>query len=214
MSRIVDLTGKKFGRLIVIKKVGKNKFNNVLWECQCNCGNKKVTISTNLINGICKSCGCLHKEGNRKKHNMSNTRIYNTWHNMIERCYNKKCNEFKNYGGRGIKVYKYWQTKNNGFENFYNWAIKNNYNDNLTIDRINNNGNYTPKNCRWVTMKEQANNRSNNLYIEYKGNKKTLKEWSNELGISYNCLRHRLYRNWTIEKALTEPENKQYNKKK
>lgn len=212
MSRIVDLTGQKFDRLIVVKKIGKNKFNNILWECQCDCGNKKITTSTNLIKGICKSCGCLHKEGNRRTHKMSKSRIYNIWHKMNERCYNVNDNAYRNYGARGIKVYKYWQPQNNGFINFYKWSTKNGYKEDLSIDRINNNGNYTPKNCRWITMKEQANNKRNNLVIEYKGVKKTLKEWSEELNMSYNCLRHRLYRSWTIEKAFTTPENKQYNK--
>lgn len=127
-------------------------------------------------------------------------RLYNTWLNIKQRCNNPTNTRYKNYGGRGIKVCEEWA---NNFISFKNWAIKNNYNDNLTIDRIDVNGNYEPSNCRWISNKTQQNNRTNNRIIEFNGEKKTLKEWSETLNIKYNTLQKRLNKGWAIEVALT-----------
>ena len=129
-------------------------------------------------------------------------RIHTTWKNMIRRCYNKDHISYKYYGGKDITVCAEWQES----EFFYQWALANGYNDNLTIDRIDNNGNYEPQNCRWVTPKEQANNRSTNHYIAYNGETKTLQEWADALGISFQSLDARLRSgNWSVEEALTTP---------
>lgn len=210
MGKIIDLTNKKFGRLTVIDKHGKDRFGNILWNCICECGKIKITKTHHLLKGICKSCGCIHKEGNSRTHKMSGTRIYNIWHGMIERCYNANSASYSNYGGRGITVCSSWKK---GFSTFYKWASKNGYANNLTIDRINVNGNYKPNNCRWVNIKEQANNKRTNIVINYNGKNKTLKQWSEDLEMSYSCLRHRLYRGWSEEETLSVPPNLQYNKK-
>lgn len=137
------------------------------------------------------------------KHGFKHTRIYNVWAGIKARCYNPNNKSYKDYGGRGIIMCDEWK---NGFINFKNWAISNGYNDNLTIDRINVNGDYEPSNCRWATKKEQCNNRTTNKFITYKNEIHTLAEWSEIVGIKYKCLHKRIkYFNWSIEKAFNTP---------
>lgn len=206
MSNFKDLTGEKIGRLTVIKRVENNKANNAQWLCQCECGKEIITTTANLKRRHSKSCGCLRKEhtsginNNFYKHGMYNTKLYQTWHNMKQRCFNKNSSHYKNYGGRGIKVCNEWLE----FMNFYNWAMSNEYSEGLTIDRIDVNGNYEPDNCRWVDNKTQCNNKRNNHLITYNGKTHTMMEWSRLLNIKYDVLRFRLKRGWDIEKALTE----------
>ena len=206
MSNFKDLTGEKIGRLTVIKRVENNKANNAQWLCQCECGKEIITTTANLKRRHSKSCGCLRKEhtsginNNFYKHGMYNTKLYQTWHNMKQRCFNKNSSHYKNYGGRGIKVCDEWLE----FMNFYNWAMSNEYSEGLTIDRIDVNGNYEPDNCRWVDNKTQCNNKRNNHLITYNGKTHTMMEWSRLLNIKYDVLRFRLKRGWDIEKALTE----------
>ena len=124
---------------------------------------------------------------------------------MRQRCHNSKNRGYKNYGARGITVCDEWLDKEAGFMNFYNWAMQNGYQDGLSIDRINTDGNYEPSNCRWVDMKTQNNNKRNNVYITYKDTTKTLKGWSDYLGINYKCLESRLRSGWSTEKLLMTP---------
>ena len=157
----------------------------------------------NLTNGHTRSCGCLAREL-RSTHKLSKTRIYKIYYNMIQRCFNKNAKEYEHYGGRSISICKEWLGKG-GFLKFYKWSINNGYEDNLTIDRINVDENYSPQNCRWVTMKVQENNRRNNKNICYNGETHTLKEWKNILGFKRGCLQTRLARGWDIERAFNEP---------
>lgn len=155
-----DLTNQKFNRLTALK-IDRNENGKIYWLCKCECGNLCSVLTNRLISGHTKSCGCLEKEKIGKvnrTHNMSNTRIYKIHRGMKGRCYNKAYPKYKNYGGRGIIICDEW-LGDNGFINFYNWSMANGYSDELSIDRINNDGNYEPSNCRWATPKEQANNK-------------------------------------------------------
>lgn len=212
MNNILDLTGQRFGKLLVIKRAEINKKGGVWWLCKCDCGKNTIKLATKLKNGLVKSCGCLAVEKlleRNTKHNLANTRIYKIYKGIIQRCYSISNPAYKNYGGRGIIICDEWLDKENGFMNFYNWAIKNGYQESLSIDRIDVNGNYEPSNCKWATFREQCNNRRTNHYITYKDEKHTIAEWSNILGISYSMLKHRLERNWDIEKALFYPHRKE-----
>lgn len=163
MGKAKDLTNRRFERLKVIRRV-ENKNYRAMWLCECDCGNRKVITSYQLLSGDTKSCGCLGKENrtkSRTKHHKTNTKLYYVWKGMKQRCYNPKNKYYYNYGGRGITICEEWK---NDFGKFYEWAIKNGYDENAlhkscTIDRINNSGNYEPNNCRWVDMKTQSNNR-------------------------------------------------------
>lgn len=210
MGKFIDRTGQKFGRLTLLKRVENNKFNQVQWRCKCDCGKEVIVKSYSLTTGQTKSCGCLKKEQDyiniiKIKHNMINTRLYNIWKHMKNRCYNSNNKRHKFYFDKGITVCDEWK---NDFMNFYNWAIKNGYKDNLTIDRINNNGNYEPSNCRWATITEQNNNQSKNIKIKYKNKIYTLNELSEKYNIKKNTLYSRIKRNWSIERALNEKIHK------
>ena len=143
----------------------------------------------------------------RFKHGMIHTRLYSIWHCMKVRCYIKSCLSYKNYGGRGIKICDEWK---NDFISFYNWSLANGYKDNLTIDRIDVNGNYEPSNCRWVSKKEQDNNRRTNRFIEYNGIKKTIQQWAEEKGINTYTLRKRIRMYGEKSEKLFMPVNYNY----
>lgn len=205
-AQIIDITGKRYGRLTVKRLIGKTSYRDTLWECECDCGNKVVVKKGNLLSGNTKSCGCLREE-NITKHGGCNSRLYRVWQAMKHRCLNPKDAEYHNYGGRGITVCNEWLD----FKNFYDWSILNGFNEyaskgESTIDRINVNDGYKPENCRWVDMKTQSNNRRNNRFLTYDGKTMTLSQWAEEKNINVGTLQSRIdVHHWSIEKALTTP---------
>lgn len=205
------ITGEKYGRLTVMYKKGVHRFPNgkttTIWHCKCECGKEKDVYAQNLGKSV-KSCGCLGDENRHKGiHNSSNTRLFRIWGNMKSRCYNPNRDAYKNYGGRGIKICDEWLGEN-GFVNFSKWALCNGYSDNLSIDRIDNNGNYTPQNCKWSTRKEQACNRRTNLRFLYNGRMYSLTELCEISNIPIDTLRARLKQyQYSVEDAISLPLN-------
>ena len=196
-----NLTGRRFGRLTVISESDNDK-SKIMWLCKCDCGNDKIVAANDLKSGHTKSCGCLSAENRRlpkrTTHQMSRTRLYKEYVSMKTRC-KPNYHNHNVYYDKGVSVCEEWAHPN-GFNVFRDWALSHGYDDQLTLDRIDNDGNYEPENCRWITMREQQNNRSNNVYIAYLGETHTLKEWSERMDLSYGMLkvRHR--------KGLEPPE--------
>lgn len=206
MSKFIDLTGQKFNRLTVVERAENTKDGKASWKCICECGNEITVIGKDLRSGNTKSCGCYNRESasiRAKKHGYSKSRIHNIWLLMKQRCFNPQQPQFKDWGGRGITICDEWLGEH-GAENFIKWSKENGYADNLEIDRINNDGNYCPENCRWTTRKEQANNKRCTHFITYNGKTQSIKQWAEEIGVNYDTLISRINKyHWNIEKALT-----------
>lgn len=204
MAKTLEISGQKFGRLTVTERVENNRHGQSQWKCVCDCGNVVIANGHKLVSGHTQSCGCYQKDAARfsnKKHGDSDHRLYDCWSKMKGRCSNPNDKSYIHYGGRGIQVCDEW----NRYESFRNWALSHGYRDDLTIDRIDVNGNYCPENCRWATKSEQANNKRSNRFVEYCGEVHTIAEWASKLDMSYDALQLRLSRNWTIEKAFNTP---------
>jgi hypothetical protein len=201
MGRFRDLTGERFGRLLVQRKDGYNKHHQLYWLCECDCGNYKLVLGSLLRNGETQSCGCLHKEvtGNiNRKHSLANTPIYSLWNSMIDRCHLPTSHTYNRYGERGISVCERWHN----FENFY--ADMGDKPEGMSLERIDNNGDYCPENVIWATAKQQANNRKSNVVLEHNGKKQTMQQWCDELGLKIGTVWARLnVYGYTVEQALT-----------
>ena len=208
MAELIDLVGKKFGKLTVISFNKKEK-GHYYWNCICDCGKECVKDGDRLRRLETKSCGC-YRADRVTTHGKHNSRIYIIWRGMKTRCSCHNIKAYKWYGGRGINYISEWEN----FEPFYQWAMNNGYKDDLTLDRIDVNGNYEPSNCRWVTMKEQARNTSKNFLIEYGGITHCLAEWAEILKMKSSTLYGRLHSGRNIEEAFETPINERKKDKK
>lgn len=230
MTNKTNILGKRFGEWTVVylssrmpkfcfdKKTKKHRVRGYryFYECICSCGNKKIVNGDNLVRGLSKSCGCKQKESAKKNIKKASenrwenhikrkgTRLYRIWCKMKNRCYDKNACSYKDYGGRGINVCEEWM---NDFENFSNWSFLNGYRDDLTIDRIDVNGNYEPLNCRWITMKEQTRNTRRNIFVEYNGRNICLAELSEIYGIKYHTILRRYRAGDRCEKLIRGVKN-------
>jgi hypothetical protein len=214
-----DLTGTKIGRWNVIKQTQRpdhiKKKVGSWWLCECECGTKKPVSRNTLSSGKSLSCGCLHKEivaestpKHKRTHGETGTRLYNIWAGMKSRCYDSNQLVYPNYGGRGIKVCDEWK---NSYEAFRDWAYLSGYKNDLTIERIDVNGNYYPNNCTWITLEKQASNKRSNLKITAWGETKWIYDWLKDercLIKNSSSLKTRLNRGMNPEAAMSKPKIK------
>lgn len=211
MTKLLDLTNKKFGRLTAIS-IDRSKTRRIYWNCICDCGNHCSIASLKLVSGETKSCGCLRKEvasTRHKKHGLTKTSLHYAWLNMKNRCDNPKYNEYHRYGGRGITYCEEWKV----FENFMKWSLANGFNEEkdkhgrnlLSLDRIDNNGNYCPENCKWSNRIEQGRNKYNNVNYEYKGKVYCLSALAEISEVRIDSIRRRIKQGWSVEDAVDTP---------
>ena len=208
MSHIIDLTGKRFGRLLVLSQdFNCKRSKTTKWVCKCDCGNVKSINGASLRRGLTKSCGCLQSELTSErcriyKGDAVGERLHSIWHGMKERCNRESCISYPLYGAIGISIYDEW---NSSFLAFYEWATQNGYAIGLSIDRVDNSKGYSPDNCRWVTPKDQSNNTRRNVFLTYKGESKTIAQWAEITGIKPYTLANRKRSGWTDEECLEVP---------
>jgi len=201
----VDITGRKFGMLQVIEYVG-TKGSQGHWFVRCDCGKEKFVGGYTLIKGETKSCGCNRNAAISIGHtihgqssNATRTREYRSWSHMKARCFCSTDHDFHHYGGRGITVCERWLDFRNFLEDMGPCPAK------FTIERIDNDGNYDPSNCRWASRLDQGNNRRTNRNLTFNGESKSVSEWCRELGLNLSRIKSRLHLGWTTERALTKP---------
>lgn len=204
MGKLIDLTGKRFGRLVVVRRNGTWMNRHILWECKCDCGNITTVNVNNLRNGTIKGCGCLRSEKlktRNTKHGMTSSKEYSVWCGMKSRCYNASSQYYNNYGGRGITVCISWI---HSFEKFFEDMGK--CPSGFTLERINNDLGYSPENCKWASRKDQSINKRNVKLYTYNGETRCLKDWAENLGICKSTLQDRLKNGWSNEEAFSTPK--------
>ena len=192
----LSIIGKKFNRLLVVEYVKLDKNNRAIFKCQCDCGNIKNIIGSLVKSGKTKSCGCLHKE-KVTTHGMYKTSTYQVWVDMKDRCYNYNNCSYNDYGGRGIFVCDSWL---NSFENFYN--DMGDKPKGRSLNRVNNDGWYSPDNCKWSTPKEQNRNMRSNIWITYDNETKCLSDWADFFNINRSTFKRKFNKGWSIEKII------------
>lgn len=200
MSARIDLTGKRVGRWLVLRYASDR-----LWLCRCDCGTEKTVDGSSLRRGLTQGCIKCHPAlGRNRTHGQSKrSKLYGVWSSMKSRCGNVNDPAYVNYGGRGISVCPEWQAD---FACFQSWALASGYRQGLTIEREDNDGPYSPDNCKWVTLAEQKMNRRNTIRVEWRGATRTLLDVSRETGVPYDLLKQRVCRyRWPIDRAVAEP---------
>ena len=189
--------GERFNMLVAVEPAGKDKHGRFMWRCKCDCGGTTTLSATRLKGGVTKSCGCQKSAGNSRTHGLSHTKTHEAWKALKQRCKNPKRANWEDYGGRGITYDPAWES----FETFL--ADMGEAPDRGMIDRIDNDGPYCKANCKWSNRKEQNNNKRNNHILEYDGKTMTISQWSDYLGIPKTNITMRLWRGWSVERALT-----------
>ena len=199
-----DLTGQRFGMLVVEERAGSAETGCALWKCRCDCGKEKIIRGPLLIKGEAVSCGCyaLAQRKLPKSHGLSDHPLYSIWADIKQRCFNKNNNNYKNYGGRGISVCKEWS---DSFESFYEWAEAD-YKKGLSIDRIDVNGDYCPENCRWADRTIQSRNKRNTRHITINGITRSLYDWCDHYNCPYGRAETRLKHGWPVEDLFGEKD--------
>ena len=200
MPAFRDLTGKQFGRITVLSRA-ENRGKQTYWLCQCSCGAKKEICAYNLTKGLTKSCGCLSAEmiGNRSRtHGMTETHEYQIWLGMKARCHTETNSAYRYYGAKGVKVCDAWL---NSFEQFL--ADMGEAPEGMSIERIDVSGDYERANCKWATQEEQANNKTNNRFITWRGKTLTAAQWGREVGLRSHTILRRLRDGWSVDRTLT-----------
>lgn len=203
MPATPDITRQRFGRLVVRKMVGTARGKS-WWDCVCDCGKEVFLPTSYLTSGNSHSCGCGQRAAaaqvckNRGVHFMRGTRLYTIWRGMNQRCRDKNSSNYRHYGGRGISVCQGWLD----FKCFMGWALSTGYSDNLSLDRIDVDGDYKPSNCRWATKKEQCINRRTSRFITFRGEALTVTDWARKIGIRQTTLANRFRSGWPTETAL------------
>jgi len=208
-GKIIDYTGIKIGNITILSLV-KRQNGKSYWNCRCDCGNEYICEIHNTKDRIekhgqkyCKKCRPLSRvtHGDGKKFNNRKVRLYSIWQGMLARCDKKYATHYDRYGGMGIKVCQEWYD----YSVFKKWALENGYADDLSIDRIDGNGNYCPENCRWVTKQYQQSNLKSNIIIEYEGKRLTIIELSKIIKIEPSLIRNRHYKGWSAERIIKTP---------
>lgn len=197
-GRFEDLTGRRFGRLTVLERAS-NRGRHVYWTCKCDCGTVKEIRPDGLRNGRVVSCGCYQHDV-VTKHGMWQSAAHGVWNGMIQRCENPNHHAYSLYGGRGIKVCERWHDFGAFYADMYPKPSRRH-----SIDRIDNDGDYEPSNCRWATDKQQGRNRSDNRIISYNGEERCLSEWADKIGMNWTTLWNRLKRGWSVVEAMETP---------
>lgn len=210
MSKGADLTGLRFGRLVV--KGEAERRSGIVWLCVCDCGTEHKAKTGHLNAGVVLSCGCAQRDAGREtsrlhshkliKHGLSRSRLDNIFDNMLKRCYSPSVRSYADYGARGIRICDEWRSNRSVF---YAWAMGNGYREDLQIERNDPDGNYCPGNCSWKTPKEQQNNTRRNRRIDWDGKNLTVAQWAECLGVAPGAVLHRLDRGWSAERIFTQP---------
>lgn len=208
--RGIDLTGQRFGRLLVENEAVRG--DGIVWRCLCDCGGLHLARTGHLRAGVVTSCGCAQRDAGRRtglvhghkrrKHGMSRSRLDGIFDNMMKRCYRPGSRRYERYGGRGIGIFNQWIVDR---ASFFAWAMANGYSDGLSIERVDNDGNYEPGNCRWIERGRQQANTSRSHMITWDGRSQTLSDWAREIGIAPRALQRRADRGWPIDRILTQP---------